>query len=176
MALSVKPIFRNYPTLIRSIEARLRSGYEDQGIRQVIIFDDAHEMRVEVLRLLRLMTNFEMDSRLLVSIVLSGQLPLKKRLMDPDLEDVRQRLVHCGDLRLLGREEALAYLDHRIKIAGTNISPFTKAAAEALFEVTRGNMRGLDKLASASLDLAISQKRDAVDQGDVAAVRAKLWM
>ena len=37
-------------------------------------------------------------------------------------------------------------------------------------------MRGLDKLASASLDLAISQKRDAVDQGDVAAVRAKLYM
>lgn len=175
LGLGLEPVGR-YPTLIRSIESRLRSGYEDQGIRQVIIFDDAHEMRVEVLRLLRLMTNFEMDSRLLVSIILSGQLPLKKRLMDPDLEDVRQRLVHCGDLRLLGREEALAYLDHRIKIAGTNISPFTKAAAEALFEVTRGNMRGLDKLGGASLDLAISQKRDAVDQGDVAAVRAKLWM
>jgi type II secretory pathway predicted ATPase ExeA len=175
LALGLNPA-GNFPSLSRALEERLRSGYEDQGRRQVIIFDDAHDMRFEVLRLVRLLTNFEMDSRLVVSVILAGQLPLKKRLMDPDLEDVRQRLVHCGELRLLGRDEAKEYLNHRAQIAGASLSPFTKAATEALFEVTRGNMRALDKLAQAAIALAVSQKRDSIDEADVAAVRGKQWM
>ena len=96
--------------------------------------------------------------------------------MDPDLEDVRQRLVHCGELRLLGRDEAKAYLNHRVEIAGAPVSPFTKAATEALFEITRGNMRAIDKLAQAAIEFAVSQKRDSIGDADVAAVRGKLWM
>ncbi len=175
LALGVEPAGQ-FPSLVRALEARLRSGLEERGMRQVLIFDDAHEMRTEVLRLVRLLTNFEMDSRLVVSIVLAGQLPLKKHLLSPELEDVRQRLVHCGELRLLGRDEALAYLDHRLKVAGCALSPFTKTAAEALFEVTRGNMRALDKLAQASIMMATAAKRDTVDPADVAAARTKQWM
>jgi general secretion pathway protein A len=175
LALGVEPAGQ-FPSLVRALEARLRSGYEEHGIRQVMIFDDAHDMRSEVLRLVRLLTNFEMDSRLVVSIVLAGQLPLKKHLLSAELEDVRQRLIYCGELRLLGKDEALAYLEHRVQIAGCAVSPFTKAAAEALFEVTRGNMRALDKLAHAALELAARSRRDTVDPSDVAAVRAKQWM
>jgi type II secretory pathway predicted ATPase ExeA len=175
LALGLEPA-GNFPALARSLEARLRAGYEDHGMRQVVIFDDAHDMRLEALRLLRLLTNFEMDSRLVVSVILAGQLPLKKRLLNNDLEDVLQRLVHCGELRLLGRDESIAYIEHRVKIAGISISPFTKAAAEALFEVTRGNMRALDKMAAAAIALANSQRRDTVDPGDVAAVRSQQWM
>jgi type II secretory pathway predicted ATPase ExeA len=175
LALGLEPA-GNFPSLARALETRLRAGYEDHGMRQVIIFDDAHDLRLEALRLLRLLTNYEMDSRLVVSVILAGQLPLKKRLMDPDLEDVRQRLVYCGELRLLGRDEAIAYIEHRVKIAGISVSPFTKAAAEDLFEVTRGNMRALDKLAAAAIGLATAQKRDTVDPSDVAAVRSQQWM
>ena len=40
-----------YPGLVRAVEERLRCGYIDSGIRQVIIFDDAHDIRPEALRL-----------------------------------------------------------------------------------------------------------------------------
>ena len=175
LALGLSPA-GNFPSLSSALEERLRSGYEDQGLRQVIVFDDAHDLRPEVLRLIRLLTNFEMDSRLVVSVILAGQLALKKRLMDPDLEDIRQRLTHCGELRLLGRDETKEYLAHRVRIAGAAVSPFSKAAMEALFEITRGNMRALDKLAGAAIAHAQSQKRDAIDDADVAAVRGKQWM
>lgn len=175
LAMSVPPTGQ-YPSLVQAIEERFRAGYEEQGMRQVLIFDDAHEMRPEVVRLLRLLTNFEMDSRLVVSVLLAGQMPLKARLMEADLEDIRQRLVHCGEIRLLSRDDTKRYLDHRVKIVGAAKSPFAEAAKEALFEVTRGNMRALDKLALASLKAADSAGRDSVEAGDVAAARAAQWM
>jgi len=166
----------HYPSLVRALEERFRTGYEEQGMRQVLIFDDAQDMRPNAVRLLRLLTNFEMDSRLVVSIILSGQLALKQHLLTPELEDVCQRLTHCAELRLLSREDTLVYLDHRTKIAGLAASPFTDGAKEALFEITRGNMRALDKLALASLKKASQTGRNKVEASDVALVRGEQWM
>jgi general secretion pathway protein A len=165
-----------YPSLVRALEERFRTGYEEQGMRQVLIFDDAQDMRANAVRLLRLLTKFEMDSRLVVSIILSGQLALKQHLLTPELEDVCQRLTHCAELRLLSREDTLAYLDHRTKIAGLAVSPFTDSAKEALFEITRGNMRALDKLALASLKKAAQSGHNKVEASDVALVRGEQWM
>jgi type II secretory pathway predicted ATPase ExeA len=165
-----------FPALAMALEERLRRGYEDQGLRQVLIFDDAQDMRTEAIRLLRLLTNFEMDSRLIVSIILSGQLALKQHILTPELEDVRQRLSYCAELRLLSREDTFAYLDHRVKIAGLATSPFTDAAKEAVFEITRGNMRAIDKLALASLKKVAHLRRDKVEGSDVAIVRGEQWM
>jgi general secretion pathway protein A len=165
-----------YPNLVRALEERCRAGYDDQGMRPVLIFDDAQDMRHDAIRLVRLLTNFEMDSRLVVSIILAGQLSLKNRLLTPDLEDVRQRLIHCGELRLLSREDTLTYIDHRTKIAGLAASPFTDGAKEALFEITRGNMRAIDKLALASLKKVAQVSRTKVEASDVAIVRGEQWM
>lgn len=175
LGLGVQPA-GHYPGLVRAIEERLRAGYQDNGIRQVIQFDDAHEMRPAVLRLLRLLTNFDMDSRLVVSIILSGQMPLKKLLLADELEDIRQRLIHCGELGLLSRDEARAYIEHRSKIAGAAQVPFDSQAIEALFEITRGNMRAIDKLALASLKVADSAAKAKVDAADVAIARTTQWM
>lgn len=166
----------HYPSLVRAIEERFRAGFDEQGLRQVVLFDDAHEMRPEVIRLLRLLTNFDMDSRLVVSVVLSGQGPLKQTLLHPEMEDIRQRLSYCGELRLLGREETKSYVDHRVKVAGAPKSPFAGEAIEALFEVTVGNMRAIDKMATAALRVADGANRSTVSASDVAAARSSQWM
>ena len=166
----------HYPGLVRAIEEKLRSGYMDSGIRQVIIFDDAHEMRPAVLRLVRLLTNFDMDSKLVLSIVLGGQMPLKTLLLRDDLEDIRQRLVHCGELRLMSREETRQYIEHRLRIAGAADGIFDGQAIDAVFEITMGNMRAIDKLAYAALEVADEAERAKVDAADVAIARARKWM
>jgi type II secretory pathway predicted ATPase ExeA len=166
----------NFPVLIRSLEERLQSGYNEQGMRQVLIFDDAHEMKTESLRLVRLLTNYDMDSKLVVSIILAGHTSLKKILLSSELEDVRQRLNLYSELRLLSREETKEYVNHRIKLSGTSKSPFAADAYEALFEITQGNMRAIDKMAIASLRESSSAGRSTVSASDVAAARAGQWM
>ncbi len=166
----------HYPSLVRSIEDSFRSGFIEQGKRQVIVFDEAHDMRREVLRMLRLITNFDMDSKLVVSFVLCGQTRMKETLLEPQMEDIRQRLTHCGEISLLSRDETRAYIEHRVKIAGRSKNPFDAQAVEALFEVTRGNMRAIDKLATASLTAADHLGRDVVESADVALARNSQWM
>jgi general secretion pathway protein A len=164
-----------FPHLVRNIDEQLKASF-DGGLRPVVIFDDAHELRSETLKLVRLLTNFDMDSRLIVSMILVGHANLKEILLRPEMADVRQRLVHCGEIRPLTREETRSYIDHRVKIAGASQNPFDPLAVEALFEVTRGNMRELDRLAGASLAVADKAGRSRVEASDVACARAGLWM
>jgi type II secretory pathway predicted ATPase ExeA len=175
LGLGLPPI-GSFPSLVRALEERLRSGYQEQGMRQLLIFDDAHEMRPDTLKLIRLLTNFDMDSKLVVSVLLAGQCHLKKILMAPEMEDVRHRLNYCGELRLLGRDETRAYIAHRVSIAGAPKSPFAADAQEALFEITVGNMRAIDKLAGGSLKTTDEAGRSVVSASEVAATRAKQWM
>jgi general secretion pathway protein A len=170
------PSVGSFPSLVRVLEERLYTGFLSHGLRQVLIFDDAHELRIEALRLLRVLTNFEMDSKLVVSVFLAGQAPLKKMLMTTDLEDVRHRLSACGDLRLLSREETIAYINHRVKLAGAATSPFSSDACEAIFEISQGNMRAVDKIAQASLRAASQAERATISASDVASARSTQWM
>lgn len=166
----------SYPALVRALEEQLHSGFSSQSMRQVLVFDDAHELRADSLRLARLLTNFDMDSKLVVSVILCGQLPLKKMLTAPELEDVRQRLNACCEIRLFSREETFAYINHRVKIAGSAKNPFSSGASEAVFEITKGNMRAIDTLALMALRVTDEAKRNTVSAADVAIARTKLWM
>jgi general secretion pathway protein A len=170
------PPAAQYPALVDSIEETLRQGLAEQGRRQVLVFDEAHDMRKEWLRMIRLITNFDMDSKLVVSVILCGQSPLKERLMSSQMEDIRQRLVHFGELRLLTREETRSYIEHRSRIAGSSKAPFDTHAVEALFELSRGNFRALDQLCSKAVELCNKAERNIVDEADVAAARSTLWI
>jgi general secretion pathway protein A len=135
-----------FPALIRSVQDRFEQDSGEGGLKPVLIFDDAHLLRLEGLELVKVLTNFAFDSRLVVSVVLAGHPSLREKLYRPEVEDVRQRLAHCGELRLLSRDETVAYIEHRLRIAGCRTVPFDANALEALYEMSRGNMRAIDNL------------------------------
>jgi general secretion pathway protein A len=140
----------------------------------VILIDDAHETRPDVLAILRALSNFEMDSRLVVSLVLVGQSPLRALLRRADLEDVARRISFYGALRLLSRDESRDYLDHRLRLAGATSDLFDAGAYEALYEATQGNLRALDTLALRALYLAAQAGVTIIDARIVIAARAQV--
>ncbi len=165
-----------YASLVRSIQARLEESYSTDSIRPVLLIDEAHDMRPDVLSMLRVLTNFDKDSRLVVSIILAGQPTLKKRLYEQGLEDIRQRLAHCAELRLLSREETKGYLKHRIAISGSRTFPFDDGACEAIFEMARGNMRAIDRISYKAMELGAKREESALDQNLIVEAREKLWI
>jgi general secretion pathway protein A len=140
-----------------------------------MIWDDAHEIRNEALSLLKLITNYDMDSRLVVSVVLVGQPPLRRTLQREDLEDVARRIGHYAELRLLSREETRQYVEHRCAVAGNVTPPFDDAAYEAIFEISRGNLRAIDQLAKKSLEIAAARDQDVVGAPHLVEARKVLW-
>lgn len=165
----------NYPTLVRRLQERFSSCLDIDGLRPVLILDESHDMRPDVLGVLRILTNFEMDSRLVVSIVLAGQGPLSKLLSHPKLEDVARRLAHYAALRLLSRSEIKSYIEHRCHIAGAAAIPFDKGAIEAIYEIGRGNLRATDHLCLKALEVAHQLDCDQIDYNHIAKARGMLW-
>jgi type II secretory pathway predicted ATPase ExeA len=86
-----------------------------------------------------------------------------------------QRLAHFATLRLLSRDEAHAYLLHRCSIAGAQTDPFDRDAHEAVFEMSRGNLRAIDRLALKALELAAQAGASAVSSAEVIAARNLVW-
>ncbi|MCP4600790.1 MAG: AAA family ATPase [Proteobacteria bacterium] len=165
----------NYPTLVRRLQERFAESLDMDGLRPVLLIDEAHGIRPEVLGVLKILTNFEMDSRLVVSIVLSGQSHLATMLKNQKLEDVAKRLAYCATLRLLSRAETKSYIQHRCHIAGAANCPFDPGAIEALYEIGRGNLRATDHLALKAIELAHALDCDVVDANHVAKARTMLW-
>jgi general secretion pathway protein A len=165
----------SYPTLVRSLQERFLHLSDTDGLRPVLILDDAHELRVEVLGILRVLTNFEMDSRLVVSFLLVGQPALSQILRRDALEDVAKRIAHYSSLRPLSRKETQDYIRHRSIIAGSTTAPFDQKAIEAIYEIGRGNLRATDHLALKTLEVAHDQNADVADHNHVAGARKLLW-
>lgn len=164
-----------YPALVDKLQIRFANTFGTEGRRPVLIMDEAHDLRPDVLGMIRILTNFEMDSRLVISVVLVGQSPLKKMLARDDQEAVARRLAYFAALRLLTREETGRYIEHRCTIAGAMNVPFDDAALDAIYELSRGNMRAVDRLALEALLHADRDDRDVADSRHVAAARKHLW-
>jgi len=173
-ACSLPPV-GSYPTLVRRLQEHWEGESQTDGVRPVLILDEAHDIRDEVLAILRILTNFEMDSRLVVSIVLCGQSGLRVALSRDALEDVARRIASYATLRLLSRDETGLYIEHRCAIAGATAQPFDQGAQDAIHEMSRGNMRAIDRLALGALELAADSGAEAVSSGQVIAARRKLW-
>jgi len=165
-----------YPVLVQKLQDAFRSQLDDDGLRSVLIIDEGQDLRPEVLATLRILTNFDMDSRLVLSLVLAGDSNLRHLLDQAELEPVRRRLAHSATLRLLSRAETRDYMQHRIRIAGGPNFPFDSQAADAVYEITRGNLRAIDHVARKSLELAARQALPCVNATLVAAARQNLML
>ena len=163
-----------YPVLVRRLQEVFTQDADTDGLRPVLVLDEAHDLRPESLAMLRLLTNFDMDSRLVVSVVLSGQPPLRAMLGRPDQAAVAGRLAHYATLRLLSRDETRHYVVHRCTLAGAQDDPFDTDAHEAIFEISHGNLRAIDRLALKSLEHAAKTGAKAVCAGDVIEARKVL--
>ncbi len=162
-------------SLVHSLQARVSTLNQQESQRLVLVVDEAHDLRAEVLGLLRLLTNFEMDSQLVLSVLLCGQPPLRQMLRRADMEAVSRRLALYEQLRNLDRQETRDYVLHRLRIAGADRELLSPSGHDALFECSQGNLRACDRIALASLKMAASRKADVVDAELVALARHKVW-
>ena len=120
----------------------------------ILVIDEAHHLRNDVLEDLRLMTNFAMDSDNRMCLILVGLTELRRRLSMACHESLSQRLVVRHHLTGLERDELDAYLTHRLRLAGCELPLFEPPAVEALFQGARGLPRQINRIAHYALSAA----------------------
>jgi len=165
----------SYPMLLRRLQDGFEASLETDALRPTLVLDEAHDLRPEVLSMLRVLTNFEMDSRLVLSLVLAGQTPLRTLLRRDDQEAMARRIAFYASLRPLSDAESQRYIEHRCTIAGAGTCPFDTSAVSAVFEISRGNLRCIDLLCLEALELAAQAGHGSVSSNQIAAARKVLW-
>lgn len=163
------PTERSRAALYRQIKNEVTRLGTEARTRAVLILDEAHGLRSDVLEEMRLLTNYAMDSQNRLCLLFCGQTELRRRLGMAVHEALQQRIVMRYHLPPLGREEAGAYLTHLLRRAGTELPLFEPAAVEALFQASKGLPRRLNLLAHHSLIAAAIAKAKAVTAEHVAA-------
>lgn len=145
------PVERSRAALFRQIRSEVTRMVSEARCRPVLVVDEAHHLRPDVLEDLRLLTNYNMDAENRLCLLLLGQTELRRRLSMAVHEALAQRIVVRYHLPALARDEVPAYLAHRLRLAGTELAVFEPAAHEALFQATGGIPRKLNLLAHHAL-------------------------
>lgn len=115
----------------------------EEGATTVLVVDEAHLLRPDVLEEARLLNNLETPRGKLLQIVLVGQPELDEKLDSPELRQLKQRVAFRCALQPLSLEEIKEYIAWRLKRAGANGHPpqFPISTLEAIHEHSHGYPR-----------------------------------
>jgi len=135
----------------------------EQGLSVVVMIDEAQNIEPEVLEQIRLLTNLETNQKKLLQIILVGQPELQEKLAKRELRQLAQRITARYHLRPLNLKETMAYVLHRIRIAGSRKSLFTRKSIEILHAETAGVPRLINTICDRALVAASSRNRNQVE-------------
>ncbi len=136
--------------LTDALNAYLLDAYA-QGLRVVLLVDEAQNLSVEALEQVRLLTNLETDTQKLLQIILLGQPELRDMLARPELRQLAQRITARYHLTPLDAAETAAYLRHRYRVAGGLHLPFDPAAIKRIHAHSGGVPRLVNVIAERAL-------------------------
>ncbi len=124
----------------------------DLGNNIVLVIDEAQNLSLRVLEQVRMLSNLETDKNKLIQIILVGQPQLREKLASPELEQLRQRIGVRYHITALDREEVHTYLDHRLRVAGSNGTlEWTPDGTEEVYRCSKGVPRLINQICDRSL-------------------------
>lgn len=103
------------------------------GCNVVLILDEAQNLKESILEQIRMLSNLETEKEKLFQIILVGQPELRTKLASAKLRQLRQRIGVRYHMLPLEKDELGDYIDHRLRVAGSDGSViFTPQAIEEI--------------------------------------------
>jgi len=122
-----------------------------QGRHAIVIIDEAQNLSRDALEEVRLLSNLQGSSKPLLQVVLVGQPELRRKLADPSLEQLAQRITSTFHLGPLSLDEAREYIHFRLTQAGGRADLFDDEAIAAVHEAAGGVPRVMNILCDSAL-------------------------
>ncbi|HEY0341437.1 MAG TPA: AAA family ATPase [Steroidobacteraceae bacterium] len=132
------------------------------GRRVVLVVDEAQNLAPAVLEQVRLLTNLETNTQKLLQIILIGQPELRELLGRNELRQLAQRITGRYHLNPLTRDETVAYVRHRLRVAGATNDIFSAAALSEIYRLSVGVPRVINVICDRALLGAYSMDRHRV--------------
>lgn len=145
----------SYVGLIKRFQDYLIEEYAKRG-RTILIIDEAQNLGPDNLEELRTLSNINADKDQLLQLILLGQPQLKDMLQDPDMIQFSQRVSSDFHIRPMTNDETMAYIDHRMSVAGGSGGVFANDAKNIVFKASRGVPRVINILCDTALVYAFA--------------------
>ncbi|MFQ6083741.1 MAG: ExeA family protein [Candidatus Aminicenantia bacterium] len=159
--LGIKSSVRSPKThLLENLNERLYENM-DKHKDTVIIIDEAQVIRDPMtFEELRLLLNFQLNDRFLMTLILIGQPEL--RGMINELKQLKQRIATRYHLDPLNKEDTENYIIHRLRIAGATRKIFSNNSINLIWESSKGVPRVINTICDMCLLLGFSKKLNEI--------------
>lgn len=144
-------------TLNEKMLANMNAGKET-----LLIVDEAQLLNESTFEEIRLLLNFQLNNRFLLTIILLGQPELMQKVKK--IEQLEQRIAIRYHLTPFNREDTVKYIAFRQMKAGRARNVFTDEALLAIYEYTAGVPRKINNLCDLSLLIGFSSRQKTVDK------------
>lgn len=156
-----EPAFKK-PDNFRIIQEEITRLSLEKRKTPIIIIDEANYINNAILNDLKILFNFEMDSRDRAAVLLAGLPSLNSTLGLQIHEPLKQRIVMNYNLEGLSKDEGRTYIEEKLKGAGCNQTIFEDAAIEAILNAADGTPRLINKYCNAAMLLGDSGKANLI--------------
>jgi putative secretion ATPase (PEP-CTERM system associated) len=156
--------------LLITLEAFLISQ-TSKGKRCLLVVDEAQNLTPRAVEELRMLSNFQFGNQALLQSFLVGQPEFREILQRPEMEQFRQRVAATCHIGPLDLEETQAYIDHRLKCAGSTGKPsFEAGAIDSIFRASQGIPRRINAVCDRVLLAGFLNGKTHLSVADVAEV------
>ena len=133
------------------------------GRRVVLIVDEAQNLSEAMLEQLRVLSNVNAGKHVVLQTFLVGQPELLDTLRQPQLRQFAQRINIDFHLQPLDSQETVAYVRHRLRIAGGSPDLFTVGAIVLVHEASGGVPRLVNQLCDTALVYGFAEQQAGID-------------
>jgi len=135
----------------------------NKGRDTVLIIDEAQAIRdLMAFEELRLLLNFQLNNRFLLTLILIGQPELREKI--DELKQLKQRLTLRYHLNPLNKEDTKKYIIHRLGIAGVKQKIFSNNASSTIWEDAEGIPRMINSICDMCLLVGYTKGLKEIDE------------
>jgi len=148
--------------LVKSFKTTLKDIVASKKQKVILIVDEASLLRPDVFAEVHTLTQFENDSKNLISVVFAGQANLIDKLTYRTSAPLASRVISKCHLGSINKDQMEEYLYHHLKIAGVKKMLFSDAAITAIHQGSAGLLRKANFLAKGGLIAAANENQNTV--------------
>lgn len=148
--------------MYHQIQERLQTLVKDRRITPIIICDEAQYLKTDILNDLKMLLNFEMDSKDYAVLILVGQPVLNDILSRAVHEALNQRIIVNYMFIGINYEEVKEYVIDRCNLAEISNEIFDEGSIKALASNCNGSTRYLNNLIDKALMICSNQKEQTI--------------
>ena len=154
---------RSKSEMFKPIQDRVSYLLKDKRKTLILAIDEGQYLNRSILRDLKMLMNYEYDSRDCFALILIGQPVLNNILDKPIHEALKQRITIHYNYSGLSNEETADYIYSRIETAGGVRSIIDEAAVNAVIGYCQGTARLINSIMTKALLLGAQLKKQSID-------------